>query len=200
MTLAEEIAIALGPPTLSPMVRSHWERIYARYCQMIWRALRRMGYSPEVAADAAQQAFLISVQRAGDVREGLEKAFLFSTAIRVAKRMVQKERRLELLPDPESAQVPSSGSPIDERQHAIFVFDCVLRQMDEDLRAVFVLFELEEQTTREIAEWLGIPLGTVASRLRRARERFRDLTLRLEPDLGLHPSKTERRPISEEDA
>jgi RNA polymerase sigma-70 factor (ECF subfamily) len=45
--------------------------------------------------------------------------------------------------------------------------------MSLDLRAVFVLFELDQVTMAEIAEILDIPAGTVASRLRRARVAFR---------------------------
>jgi len=50
--------------------------------------------------------------------------------------------------------------------------------MEMDLRAVFVLFELEELSTAEIAATLEIPMGTVSSRLRRAREEFQAATKR----------------------
>jgi RNA polymerase sigma-70 factor (ECF subfamily) len=46
--------------------------------------------------------------------------------------------------------------------------------MPMDLRAVFALFELEQVTMAEISVLLGLPAGTVASRLRRARREFRD--------------------------
>jgi RNA polymerase sigma-70 factor (ECF subfamily) len=51
--------------------------------------------------------------------------------------------------------------------------------MPIDLRAVFVLYELEQLTSAEIAELLQIPPGTVASRLRRARESFESCVARL---------------------
>ncbi|HEY0468747.1 MAG TPA: sigma factor-like helix-turn-helix DNA-binding protein, partial [Polyangiaceae bacterium] len=53
-------------------------------------------------------------------------------------------------------------------------------EMPEDLRLVFVLFELEELSTRQIAELCEIPVGTAASRLRRAREDFEQRVARAE--------------------
>jgi len=47
-----------------------------------------------------------------------------------------------------------------------------------DLRAVFVLFELEGFSTSEIAATLDLPMGTVSSRLRRARDEFQAATKR----------------------
>jgi RNA polymerase sigma-70 factor, ECF subfamily len=47
-----------------------------------------------------------------------------------------------------------------------------LDELPEEQRAVFVLFEVEGMSRREIAELLELPAGTVASRLRRAREHF----------------------------
>jgi RNA polymerase sigma-70 factor, ECF subfamily len=53
------------------------------------------------------------------------------------------------------------------------LLDAVLATLPPELRQVFVLFELEELTMREIAAALRLPAGTVASRLRRAREMFK---------------------------
>jgi len=49
----------------------------------------------------------------------------------------------------------------------------VLSNLPDKLREVFVLFELEEFSVREISNMLELPQGTVASRLRLARECFR---------------------------
>jgi RNA polymerase sigma-70 factor (ECF subfamily) len=59
------------------------------------------------------------------------------------------------------------------------MLDDVLDALDDDLRVVFVLAELEELTAPEIAGLIGVPLGTVASRLRRAREEFNKSVKRL---------------------
>lgn len=52
------------------------------------------------------------------------------------------------------------------------MLDEVLGELPHDLRTVFVMCEVEEVTMSEVAVALGIPAGTVASRLRRAREAF----------------------------
>ena len=61
--------------------------------------------------------------------------------------------------------------------------DLVLSKVDADLVEVFVLYELEGLTSPEIAGLLEIPLGSVASRLRRAREQFRAAAARVEKSL-----------------
>ncbi len=57
--------------------------------------------------------------------------------------------------------------------------DTVLSEMPTELREVFVLFELEELPVSDVAEVLSIPLGTVGSRLRRARDDFHDRVRRM---------------------
>ena len=63
---------------------------------------------------------------------------------------------------------------------AVELCDLALSKVDPDLAEVFVLFEVEGLSSPEIAASLEIPLGTVASRLRRAREQFRLVVGRLE--------------------
>jgi RNA polymerase sigma-70 factor (ECF subfamily) len=79
--------------------------------------------------------------------------------------------------------VPTLDELVD-RHKARLLLDSILDGMPSDLRTVFVLFELEELATHEIAELLGIPRGTAASRLRRAREDFAQRLSRVERRLG----------------
>ncbi len=68
-------------------------------------------------------------------------------------------------------EAPDSTERSDQEQ-ARAALDEVLDALPADLRTVLVLHELEEMEMSEVAELLGIPAGTVASRLRRAREKF----------------------------
>ena len=73
---------------------------------------------------------------------------------------------------------PSPEEQLQNRQ-ARGMLDEVLRRLSMELRTVFVLHELEEIEVRQIAQIEGIPVGTVSSRLRRAREEFSAIAKRL---------------------
>lgn len=149
---------------------------FNEYYDFIWRTLRRFGVRDEYVDDAAQHVFIIVSRRYKVVRPGCEKAFLFATAIRVASdfKKVYLRRRitdvaLENIADPKPLQ--DELMDLKSMRHML---DSILDNMDFDIRTVFVLFELEGMTISEIAEMLSIPTGTAASRLRRAREQFRN--------------------------
>lgn len=157
------------------------ETMYRAHHQVIWRTLRRLGFAPEAAADYTQQAYLIALERLDDVLVGSEKAFLFSTAIRLGRTAARKLRRMDLSDDLDLGPDLTQGvETADNRQIALQLLERVLLHMDVDLVTVFTLYEIEGLSSPEIAELLDIPLGTVASRLRRARETFREKAARLE--------------------
>jgi RNA polymerase sigma-70 factor (ECF subfamily) len=145
------------------------------YFDFIWRSLRRFGLSDDRADDAAQQVFMIASRKLGVIQPESERSFLFGTAMRVASdiRRSAAYRREIAYADP-AADLADHDAPDEllDRRRAREMLDRVLEAMDFDLRTVFVLFELEEMTTSEIASLLSIPHGTVASRLRRARDEF----------------------------
>jgi RNA polymerase sigma-70 factor (ECF subfamily) len=68
----------------------------------------------------------------------------------------------------------------DDARASVQLCDLALSKVDPDVAEVFVLFEIEGLSSPEIAASLEIPLGTVASRLRRAREQFRRVVSRIE--------------------
>ncbi len=150
-------------------------RLLDEYFDFIWRSLRRFGLSDDRADDAAQQVFMIASRKLDTIQPESERSFLFGTAMRVASDIRRSAAyRREVAHADAGAELEAGIGPDEllDRRRARELLDRVLEAMDLDLRTVFVLFELEEMTTAEIASMLGIPLGTVASRLRRAREEF----------------------------
>lgn len=161
--------------------RVRLQRIFDAHKGSVWRALRRRGLSSEAAEDATQETFLLAAERLDDIRPESERSFLIATALRVAHSLGRKTVRWELEEDMD--QRLSGNRDASERRADVQVCDLVLSRIDPDLVEVFLLYELEGLTSPEIADLLAIPLGSVASRLRRAREQFRSAAARVEKTL-----------------
>lgn len=158
------------------LIHAHLTTVYA--------FLRRLGLSRADAEDAGQEVFITAVRRIEAIYEGQEKSFLFGVAVRVASRRRRAEksfssRAVALDPEAHVGTAPSSEEIL-ERQEALAMLDRVLGTLSDEMRTVFVLYELEEMTLAEIAALLDAPIGTVASRLRRGREQFQKATRRLQ--------------------
>jgi RNA polymerase sigma-70 factor (ECF subfamily) len=174
------IAETPAPSTSEPTVdgRARLREMFDRHHNLVWRTLRRYGLDAEAAADVGQQAFLVAVERITDIRFGSERAFLLGAALRLARKHRRNLARSPLGDGlhertPQPARAESQAMTLE-------LLDRVLCQLDASLVEVFVLFDVEGFSTREIAGALAIPEGTVASRLRRAREEFRAITRRLQ--------------------
>ncbi len=158
-----------GPATdpATQFVRQHFA--------FVWRVLRRLGLAPADADDAAQRVMMVATKRLDDIRPGQERAFLYRTsAFIVARERRGRQRRREEPGVELDGESHPGGDPealLVERR-ALERLDAVLVGMPDDLRAAFVLFEIEGLSKVEVAEALEIPAGTAASRLRRAREDF----------------------------
>jgi len=143
------------------------------YLRLVWRVLRRSGLEERDADEAAQDVFFVLARRLSDVPTKSEKAFLVGTAMRVAadrRRANRANREVALEGD-----VTSAATEIDElvalrRSRALL--DEALDSLSDEQRAVFVLVEMDQLKSAEVGEALGIPLGTVASRLKTARQSF----------------------------
>lgn len=156
--------------------------IFDEHYAFVWRYLRRMGLLPADADDAAQQVFVVLSRKLDRVELGKERAFLCGTATRICSEVRRaRSRRREVqgaeVAEPIDGRLGPEG--IADRARARALLDLVLDQMDDSLRTVFVLFEIEEMSTADIAALIEVPTGTAASRLRRAREQFRAIIKRM---------------------
>lgn len=181
LTMAESRAdlrtseAAPGTAAAPTLAAADLPRLVETYADFVWRSLRRLGVSEAGTDDAVQQVFLVAQQRVTSIVVGKERSFLFAVGMNVAAhvRRAHARRREDLRDAPLETidPAPLPDAELDQRR-ARALLDEVLDAMPLDLRTAFVLHELEEMTMIEIAEVLAIPPGTVASRLRRAREEF----------------------------
>ena len=164
-------------PATWPTDAERQVQIATQHYAFIWRSLRRLGVQPQAVDDAAQQVFVLAAEKVGCIAPGSERPYLFQVAVRIAMsiRRTYAQRReamvgeaLEEMADP--APLPDARTELlQQRQY----LDELLDTLPMDQRTVFVLFEIERMETAEIAAMVAIPVGTVASRLRRARDSFR---------------------------
>ena len=157
--------------------------LVAEHSRFVWCLLRRLGVQVSYLDDATQQVFIVAARRMDDVPLGRERAFLCGTAVRVASNYRRAAgnygaRHVEASLDEIQNNTPQSDSLLEQMQ-ARRMLDAVLDAMTEDLRTVFVLAEIEGLTAPEVATIVDAPIGTVSSRLRRAREQFRNEAARL---------------------
>lgn len=179
--MSENSVTGERPGPASAAAHQRLERLFAEHHLTVWRSLRRRGLGPEEAADATQETFLIAAGRLDDIQQDSERAFLIGTARRVAHTLGRKTLRWQLDEDMD-LRISSARDAGDE--HAdLQLFDIALSKMNPELSEAFVLYEIEGLSSPEIAALLEVPLGSVASRLRRAREQFRDAVMRIERSL-----------------
>jgi RNA polymerase sigma-70 factor (ECF subfamily) len=151
--------------------------IHAAHADFVWATLQRFGVRDADLEDAMQETFVV-VHRRLDTWDRTSKitTWLFGVAMRVAaafrrKAHVRRERATE---DVGTLDADPSLSPEDlaARREARETLDAILDTLDLERRAVFVMFEIEEMSCDQIANAIGIPTGTVYSRLHKARKEF----------------------------
>ncbi len=168
---APKSASHAGPQTEAAAKTQAFVRAHFAF---VWRVLRRLGLEPSDADDATQRVMLVVARRIDEIQPGYERSFLYQTAVFMASR----ERRTQQRRREEPAELDEWSHPGLDPERALAErrarerLDAILARMPDDLRVAFVLFEVEGLSKQEVARALGIPEGTAASRLRRAREEF----------------------------
>jgi RNA polymerase sigma-70 factor, ECF subfamily len=133
----------------------------------VWRALKRLGVPDAGADDATQEVFIVAARRLDEIEHGRERGYLLGIALRVAADARRALRRRDEVPLDEVGEVALAGS-----QPAAGAAEAALDQQ-RARQALAAALEIEELTAPEAAVALGIPVGTIASRVRRARDFIR---------------------------
>jgi RNA polymerase sigma-70 factor (ECF subfamily) len=164
-----------APFSMSGARAKRLKALVDQHFDFVWRSLRRLGVPAADSDDASQEVFLVAARRLDQIVAERERGFLFATAVRVASTFRRTVRRHPEEPAAELDEVQSLGkSPeeLSELSRARPLLQGILDAMPIEQRTVFILAELEELESPEVAELLELPLGTVYSRLRSAREMF----------------------------
>jgi RNA polymerase sigma-70 factor, ECF subfamily len=170
------------PGSLHVDAEARLARVLDAELDFVWRLLRRLGVAVGRVDDESQRVFLILASKLDEVEAGSERSFLVGTAVRVAANARRSQSSLR--EDPFDDAAPSLASPVPSQEELLDrkrrreLLDRILDELNADQRTVFVLSELEHMSREEIASHLGWPLGTVASRLRLARQHFYRLVAR----------------------
>ena len=170
--------------------REAFGQLVERYQHRLFHSLVHLLGSTEDAQDAAQDALILAFEKLGTFRgESQFYSWLFRIAYNSAvssKRKLGSSKRktgpmsvsLEARRDASGLEPadlnpstePSFGLEVSDRQRLV---QQALGELSEEFRAAIVLKEIEQMSYEEIAEVVGIPLGTVRSRIHRARMELR---------------------------
>jgi RNA polymerase sigma factor (sigma-70 family) len=162
-----------------------FNRLVLAYQNMTYNLAYRILGDGDAAADATQDAFLAAYRAIGRFRGGSFKAWLLRIVtntcydqLRVKKRRPTASLDALLIVDSDSGpSFADEGENPEEyalRQELGRVIQAGILTLPADQRITLVLSDIQEFGYQEIAEMTGVSLGTVKSRLSRARARLRD--------------------------
>lgn len=177
------------------------EELFEKYSNMVYNLALRLSGNTADAQDIAQDAFIKAMRGLQALREeSAAGTWLYRITMNVWKNRVRSEKRRffwktfsldwgkEDGDDPPAMQIKSPEAPADaaiEKENEKESLEKALSQLDPEDRAILVLREIDDRSYQEIAEVTGMPLGTVKSRISRAREALRQ---KLGPLLDSHGS------------
>jgi RNA polymerase sigma-70 factor (ECF subfamily) len=173
-----------------PAAVPNFEEVYRAHFRLVWRLLARLGVRDADRLDVAQNVFIIVYRQLA----GFEGRSKLTTWLGAICRLVAMDYlrsaavRHEVVPDARDiAQRQGAVERMVYRLDSMDLFlrlESVLRTIPDKFRVVFVMFELNELSGREIARLLNVPVGTVRSRLRLARRLVKRNLKLLELDRG----------------
>lgn len=164
-------------PNIPPLHELDFNRLFQEQAPYVWRALRRLGVREADCEDLLQEVFLTVHKRLAEFEQRSSlRTWVYGICLRKAldyRRLARISREVH-----EDRAAPRLSEPNQEHtlevRRARSLLDAILDTLDDDKRAVFVLFEWEGLSMAEIAELAAIPVQTAYARLYAARRHVRD--------------------------
>ncbi|HEY0493867.1 MAG TPA: sigma-70 family RNA polymerase sigma factor [Candidatus Dormibacteraeota bacterium] len=178
--------------------REAFTQLIVQYQVPLYNTALRMVGSREDAADITQEAFLRAWEKIRTLRDAPFKSWLFQIGVNLCYDHFRRGRRYGLMPDEEQGgkivglgvAMPDPQERAEANERGRIVRESI-EALDHDMRAALVLRDINGMSYDEIAGVLGVPLGTVKSRIARARGQVQEY-LQRNPDLFPAPERKER--------
>ena len=155
--------------------REAFGRLVDRYQASVYRVVRGVVGDAAEAEDVVQEVFLKAYEGLRRFRgEAGIFTWLYRIAVNEALRLGRRKRPVAPLDALPEVEAPAAERPEDDGP-SLRDLERLLRKLPDEFRTVVVLRDLEEMSYRDIADTLDIPIGTVESRLFRARQELRAL-------------------------
>jgi RNA polymerase sigma-70 factor, ECF subfamily len=156
--------------------------LYREHFAFVWRNARRLGCEEDWVDDAVHEIFVVATRRLGEFEgRSSERTWLFAITFRVVQRMRRDRTRQREHLVRYARELPPATADASQDTEAAEYLRYLLGHLPQTQQLVLILAELEGFTATEIAETLGIPLGTVHSRLRAAKQHLTRLIERESP-------------------
>jgi RNA polymerase sigma-70 factor (ECF subfamily) len=156
------------------------EALYTAHSGRVYTVVRRLVGDDHLAEDVSQDAWVRAFEKLGSFRgDAAFGTWMHRLAVNTALNRLRRRGRR---PEVESAAEPPLAAPdADERILSQRVLGQALDRLPDGYRQVLVMHDVEGMTHEEIADRLGVAVGTSKSQLHKARARMRDL---LAPPVG----------------
>ncbi len=180
----------VGGRDVTPGPESRFRELMLPHLDAAYNLARYLANDATIAEDVVQEAFLRAFRAFDSYRGGPPRAWLFAILRNCWRdRVTERSRRERVIVSDASlsdaqaeavAAIPADADTPEEslaRSREIDTVRGVIAGLPEPFRETLVLREMEEMSYREIATMTGVPIGTVMSRLARAREMLAKLLL-----------------------
>jgi RNA polymerase sigma-70 factor (ECF subfamily) len=160
-----------------------FEMLVKRHQKSIYNLAYRITGDQASAADLTQEVFIRVLRKISTFKgQAAFKTWLYRLAINLCRDFIRREKRLALFTGlalfnnlPFKRSIENDPVELVERAEMKELVQEVLLKLPFDFRAVVILCDIQGYSYQEVAETLGLPLGTVKSRLNRARQQLASL-------------------------
>ncbi|MFL5339761.1 MAG: sigma-70 family RNA polymerase sigma factor [Gemmataceae bacterium] len=151
-----------------------FETLVQRYGPLVFSLCKRVLTHEQDAEDAFQATFLVLARKAASIsRRDRVGSWLYSVAYHIAQHARDKKARRPMLVSNLTGVAAAERTPEVEWRDLRPVLDDEVHRLPDKYRVPFLMYYFEGMTTEQVAAQLGCPLGTIVTRLSRARDRLR---------------------------